>query len=94
MLFKKDQQCLTKVKGEAEHGKSLNCLYRIAVGNCKKTSASKNLAVHQESVSVNFGKTEIKKLTAEEEDNCMRDGHCLPCRPMSRLSKNCAIEKK
>ena len=36
-----------------------------------------------------IGNVQLKKLTQEERDRCMKEGRCLRCREKGHIAKNC-----
>ena len=44
-------------------------------------------------VPIALGNIQIKKLTQEEREKCMKEGLCLRCRQKGNMAKNCPKAK-
>lgn len=93
-LCTNDYKDITEAMRNAERVEAAH--KRVGNGNFSKnvSSSSNRGAGNQQPTPMEIGNTELKKLTKEEREECMKKGLCLRCRQPGHLAKNCPKGKR
>lgn len=94
-LCTKDYKELTEAMRDAErveaaHRRSGN----VGTSKNSNSGSNKNTSASQQPTPMEIGNIELKKLTKEERDECMKKGLCLRCRQPGHIAKNCPKGKR
>ena len=94
-LCTKDYTEITEAMKDAESVEAAHKRTNTNTGlrNGVNNNNARNKSIDQ-AVPMEIGNTEVKKLTKEEREECLKKGLCLRCREPGHIARNCPKGKR